>query len=80
METMVQKAKDLSVRKKTAISCSLYEARGPAAQKLIKEVIATHKQELKDDCCLQPMLPSSTSDVAYVQTQYGEAPLGSVLS
>ena len=57
-----------------AISCSLYKARGPAAQKLTKEVIATHKQELNDDCRLQPMLPSSTSDIAYVQMQYGEAP------
>ena len=26
------------------------------------------------------MLPSSTSDIPYVQTQYGEALLGSVLS
>ena len=80
METMVENSKDPSGRKKTAISCSLYETRGPAAQKLSKEVIATHKHKLNDDCCLRPMLPSSTSDIAYVQTQYGEAPLGSVLS
>ena len=52
METIVEKWKDPSGREKMAITCSLYEARGPAAQKLSKEVIATHKQELNDDCRL----------------------------
>ena len=80
METMVENSKNPSGRKKTAITCSLYEARGPAAQKLSKEVIATHKQKLNDDYCLGLMLPSSTIDIAYVQMQYGEVPLGSVLS
>ena len=80
METMVEKAKDPSQRKKSAITCSLYEARGPAARKLSKESIGAHKEELKDDCRMRPMLPSSTSDLPYVQTQYGEALLSSVLS
>ena len=31
-------------------------SKGTAAQKLTKEVIAAHKQELNDDCCLRPML------------------------
>ena len=80
METIVKKAKDPSQRKKSTITCSLYEARGAAAQKLSKESIGAHKEELKDDCRMRPMLPSSTSDLPYVQTQYGEALLGSVLS
>lgn len=80
METMVEKAKDPSERKKSAITCSLYEARGPATRKLSKESIAEHKQGLSDVCRLRPMLPSGTSDIPYVETQYGEAPLGSVLS
>ena len=67
-------------RPKNAIICSLYEARGSAAQMLSKESIGAHKDELKDDCRMRPLLSSSTSDLPYVQTQYGEALLGSVLS
>ena len=76
METMVEKAKDPLQRKKSAITCSLYEARRPATRKLSKDNIGAHKE----DCRMRPMLPSSTSDLPYVQTQYGEALLGSVLS
>ena len=62
---------------KNAITCSLYEAKAPAVWKLSKEKIAAHKQELNNVCHLRPILPPS--DISYVQTQYGEALLGSVL-
>ena len=80
MDTVVECAKEESVRKKAPISCTLYEARSQKARVLNGKEIVQHRSKLGQDCRLRSVLPSQLDDVFYVDTIYGKAPLGSVLS
>ena len=68
MDTVVERAKQESVRKKAPISCTLYEARSQKAQVLSGEEIEQHRSKLGQDCRLCSVLPSQLNVVFYVDT------------
>ena len=82
METVVEKSKMAGERKKKALACSLYEARGPALRRTTVERMASLYSTLPANSRLRGILPGNvtTSSLIMVNTAFGPSPLGSLLS
>ena len=77
MQSTIEKAKTDDERKQSALSCSLYEARGPSVRSETQADIEKLRSSLPDVTRMKRLLPSS---FAVTQTAYGPVPCGSVLS
>ena len=77
MQSTIEKAKTDDERKRSAVSCSLCEARGPSVRSVTQADIEKLRSSLPDVTRMKRLLPSS---FAVTQTAYGPVPCGSVLS
>ena len=76
-QSTIEKAKTDDERKRSAVSCSLYEARGTSVRSVTQADIEKLRSSLPDVTRMKRLLPSS---FAVTQTAYGPVPCGSVLS
>ena len=77
MQSTIEKAKTDNERKRSAVSCFLYESRGPRVRSVTQADIEKLRSSLPDVTRIKRLLPSS---FAVTQKAYGPLPCGSVLS
>ena len=80
MSSVVERPKPDEERKGGAISCNLYEARGPGVREVSAEDIDTLKASLPEGCRMRGILPSGTDMPRSVQSAFGSCMEGSPIS
>ena len=80
MSTTVERAKESEEHRKLPLKCTLYEARSDVAKNMSAADIITFKRLLHGECRLFSVLPEDSAEIEYVETSYGTAPKGSLLS
>ena len=80
MSTTVERAKESEERRKLPLKCTLYEARSDVAKNMSGADIITFRRLLHGEYCFFSVLPEDRAEIEYVETSYGTAPKGSLLS